>query len=130
MLKFLAELAPMFNALIFLSPLPPNSGAHRSLTAFRPADVLLRWDGLRATRVDTTVVSPIRGPTPVHFQPGHTATWAEGNKYKKHLTACNAAGYDFTASRWTLSVSLLLMPANYSSALLVLRSAQKDTLLI
>ena len=80
-----------------LSSRPPKNGAHRNLTAFRPADVLLRWDGLRATCVDTTVVSPIRGPMPVQFQPGHTATWAEGNKYKKHLTACNAAGYDFTA---------------------------------
>ena len=34
---------------------------------------------------------------PVNFIPGALAQWAEDDKYKKHLSACNAAGYDFTA---------------------------------
>ena len=59
----------------------------------------------------------------IFSQVRRTATWAEGNKY---LTACNAASYDFTAFAVD-TLSLVLMSANYTSTLLVLWNARKDT---
>lgn len=42
------------------------------------------------------VWSPLRSTMPVFYN-GALAQWAEDDKCKKHLSACNAAGNDFTA---------------------------------
>jgi len=93
-----AQLLPKLGAPVQCLGLTRKKGSSGKLiTAYRPADLLIRWDGFRATCVDTTVWSPLRSTMPVNFIPGALAQWAEDDKYKKHLSACNAAGYDFTA---------------------------------
>ena len=67
------------------------------VTAFRPADPLFHLDLPRRTCVDITVVSPILATMPVRFRSGAAVLLAEGTKYRKHLDACNAAGYCFQA---------------------------------
>jgi hypothetical protein len=69
-----------------------------SLTAYRPADVLLTLNDVnRKTCVDVTVVSPIKAHMPVNFVVGKDAKCAEHDKYLKHEDACREAGYEFIA---------------------------------
>jgi hypothetical protein len=79
----------------YLSSLLPSSSSS-SLTAFRPADVLMTLnDSIRKTCVDVTVVSPIKAHMPVNFVAGKDAKSAENEKFRKHEDACREAGYEF-----------------------------------
>ena len=89
-------------------------GAGPGITAFRPADILLHFDGPRRTCVDITVVSPVLSAMPTQFRPGAAALRAEEAKYCKHLAACNAAGFRFRA----FAVDALGVLAPDASALL------------
>jgi hypothetical protein len=78
----------------YLTSLLPISSP--SLTAFRPADVLMTLnDAIRKTCVDVTVVSPIKAHMPVNFVAGKDAKSAENEKFRKHEDACREAGYEF-----------------------------------
>ena len=94
-----ARLQPRRDAPVYC--LGPSWRRHNEalpgVTAFRPADLLLHLDAPRRTCVDITVVSPILASMPVRFRPGAAALLAEETKYRKHLDACNAAGYCFQA---------------------------------
>jgi hypothetical protein len=102
-LAFEAGIQSHMNALVqclgvsnnnYRTPLLPSSSL--SLTAFRPADVLMTLnDAIRKTCVDVTVVSPIKAHMPVNFVVGKDAKTAEHEKFRKHEDACREAGYEF-----------------------------------
>jgi hypothetical protein len=93
-LAFDAELHPQYNA-----PVQCLGDAWHSVngkqTNFRPADVLMDWDGARKCCVDVTIVSPIHSHMPTKFFPGKAALLAEEDKKDKHSGPANAGGYNF-----------------------------------
>jgi hypothetical protein len=93
-LAFDAGLHPQYNA-----PVQCLGNAWHShngkQTNFRPADILMDWDGKRKCCVDVTIVSPINAHMPATFTPGKEARQAEEAKYDKHLLPSNCHGYNF-----------------------------------
>jgi hypothetical protein len=67
------------------------------LTLFRPADLLIDYDGVRRKCVDVTVVSPIKVNMPVTFIAGKDALRAQQDKHAKHTSACLNNGFYFGA---------------------------------
>ena len=73
-----------------------SSSSRSSLTAFRPADISVRWDNSpKLTCIDVTVVSPLKATMSLKFLPGAVAQTAENEKFTKHADACFDAGYNF-----------------------------------
>ena len=61
---------------------------------FRPADILLNEGTGRQTCIDVTIVSPMC-TSYANINVGELATKKADEKIKKHLAACEQAGYDF-----------------------------------
>jgi len=64
-------------------------------TLFRPADILCSGDDFDKDCVDVTVVSPLTSNNQNVVKPGFKAQKAESLKIKKHMLACEEAGYGF-----------------------------------